>query len=431
MYGHAIFLWFQASTNTNLILVAGPNSLPKAYPRFAYRKWMIIVCSAAHANESTPMNPAVAVTRARAEGAVSYDLVHSPRVCSSLTCFGRHYRRGRLVLQHCYMFLSDRLRSAACTVSLFWFVVTAIAATAAQSETQVPWKHTLQGHDRGLTAEAAECYTAETAAASVNTTLQLQLEQQLTGQEVQQNLISALSQYLRVSDCNVNSTFSSSTVCPATSTTNSNHTCSDGQYICRGVVQVSQDLYTAVQDNQCTPDASGSTATCQGTEMDLTTYLSIQQGQCCLQCPGQQDCTADASDASQNSSQTAAEAYNCGTFTASIAVGSSLEGSSLEDLLDTAVGGGLLDLYLQTSGLSEASVLSVGPTGSCLACPVLSMVSVLSSFFMPYETSRMNVLPKVQSKELGSSLSAHSCHFTASHISAAAWQAYPGMSHHA
>ena len=274
----------------------------------------------------------------------------------------------------CHMCPSDRLRSPACAIALSWFVVATLTAVALPSENRGLLENNL--HGRGLTADVTECYTAETAAAIVNTTLHLQADQRLTDRAVQQDLDIALSQYLRVSDCNVNSTFSSSTVCPATATANGNHTCSDGQYICRGVVQVPQDLYTAVQDDQCTPDTSSSTAMCQGVELDLTTYLSIQQGQCCLQCPGQQQCTADASEASQNSSQTAAEAYSCGSFVISIVVGSSLEGSSLEDLLDTAVNGGLLELYLQTSGLPDASVLSVGPTGKCFVCRVLRVLSV-------------------------------------------------------
>lgn len=268
------------------------------------------------------------------------------------------------------MLLCDGLRSSACAIFLLCFVAATLSANALPSGKHMPWKSKLQGHGRRLTAVTTDCYTAETAAASVNTTLQLQVEQQLTDPEVQQGLTSALSQYLRVSDCNVDSTFSSSRVCGTTQTANSNSTCSDGQYICRGVVQVQQDLYKAVQDNQCTPDASSSTAICQGVDIELTTYLSIQQGQCCLQCPGQQACTADTSAASQNTSQTATEAYNCGSFVVSIAVGSSLEGSSLEDLLDTAVSGGLLEVYLQTSGLPDASVLSVGPTGPTLSLMV-------------------------------------------------------------
>ncbi|KAL3159879.1 Thrombospondin type 1 repeats protein [Trebouxia sp. C0009 RCD-2024] len=178
-----------------------------------------------------------------------------------------------------------------------------------------------------------------------------------------------MSQYLRVSDCNINLTFTSSTDCPATGAASSNSACADGQYICRGVIQVPQDMYTAVQDNECTPNASGTTTICQGNELDLTTYLSIQQGQCCLQCPGQPDCTADASEVQQNTSQPAVAAHDCGSFTVSIAVGSSLEGISLEDLLDTAVSGGLLDLYLQASALPDASVLTVGPTEVLLKPP--------------------------------------------------------------
>ena len=279
----------------------------------------------------------------------------------------------------------DRLRSVAFAIFLLCYVAATSTANALPSGKHVPWNSKLQGHSRSLTAVTTDCYTAETAAASVNTTLQLQVEQQLTDPEVQQGLSTALSQYLRVSDCNVNSTFSSSTVCGTTQTANSNSTCPDGQYICRGVVQVQQDLYKAVQDNQCTLDASSSTATCQGVELDLTTYLSIQQGQCCLQCPGQQACTAGASETTQNTSQTATEAYNCGSFVVSIAVGSSLEGSSLEDLLDTAVSGGLLELYLQTSGLPDASVLSVGHTGlplSLTGCPWVSALCSLLLFLV-------------------------------------------------
>lgn len=270
------------------------------------------------------------------------------------------------------MLRCDRLRSSAFAILLLCFVAATLTANALPSGKHVPWKSKSQGHDRSLTAVTTDCYTAETATAIVNTTLQLKVEQQLTHPEVQQDLSTALSQYLRVSDCNVNSTFSSSMDCGVTQTANSNSTCSDGQYICRGVIQVQQDLYKAVQDNQCTPDASSSTATCQGVKLDLTTYLSIQQGQCCLQCPGQQACTADTPEASQNTSKTATEPYNCGSFVVSIAVASSLEGSSLEDLLDTAVSGGLLELYLQTSGLPDASVLSVGPTG-----PTLSIMACL------------------------------------------------------
>ena len=318
-----------------------------------------------------------------AESAVADGSIRLPLVYSCHDLVGA----ASLSCTHCHMCPSDCLRSPACAIALLWFVVAILEATASASEKQIVLDNTLQVHRRSLTAETTECYTAETAAASVNTTVQLQVEQQLTDQEVQQDLVIALSQYLRVSNCNVKSIFSSSTVCPATITANSNYTCADGQYICRGVVQVPQDLYTAVQENQCTPDISGSAAICQGSEVDLTTYLSIQQGQCCLQCPGQQQCTADASEASQNTSQTAAEAYNCGSFEVSIAVGSSLDGSFLEDLLATAVSDGLLELYLQTSGLPDASVLSVGPTGNCFLCLALGVLSVLFVFLWTSDSS--------------------------------------------
>lgn len=291
------------------------------------------------------------------------------------------------------MLPSARHRSQLCAIVVLWFVVATVADGTALSERHASMRSKLQGHQRSLIAEATECYTAETAAASVNTTVQLQIEQQLARLDVQQSLISVMSQYLRVSDCSINLTSTSSTVCPATDADNSNSSCAEGQYICRGVIQVPQDMYTAVQDNLCTPDASHSTAICQGNEMDLTTYLSIQQGQCCLQCPGQQDCTAGTSEAPQNTSQPAAALYDCSSFTVTIAVGSSLEGSSLEDLMDTAITGSLLDLYLQASALPNASILSVGPTGTWNPLPPTA------------EASRMH---SIQSHaELGSSSSQH------------------------
>ena len=212
---------------------------------------------------------------------------------------------------------------------------------------------------RSLQSESMDtCYS--NSAATVNTTFQIEAGQQLEDQHTQPLLLAALSQYLRAAECNINLTYTASTVCPALHATNSTNTCTNGQYICRGVTQVAQNVYSAVQNSQCSPDSSGSTVSCQGAELDLTTYLSIQQGQCCLQCPGQPDCTTDNSQVAQS---TEPSAYNCGNFAFSVAVGSSLEGSSIEDLLNTAVSGGLLNLYLQTSGLEDASALSVGPTG--------------------------------------------------------------------
>ena len=258
------------------------------------------------------------------------------------------------------MLPADQVRSAFRAISVLSIVIlTSAVSISAASQSVVSTSRDLQGQRRTLRTENADtCYTADTAAASVNSTLQLQAQQQLRDEQSQQNLILALSQYLRTPTCDVTVTYNQSTVCPAVNAVNSTGTCSDGQYICRGVTQVAQDIYKAVQSDQCSPDVSGSTANCQGTEVDLTTYLSIQQGQCCLQCPGQPDCTT----ASQNVTQDTAAAYECGNYTLSVAVGSSLEGSSLRDLLDTAVSSGLLDLYLQSSGLPDASILSVGPT---------------------------------------------------------------------
>lgn len=237
-----------------------------------------------------------------------------------------------------------------------------------------------QGPISGLLPSAARrlqavdsntCYDRDTTAATVNSTLQLHAEQQLQNQTVQQEVLSGLSQYLRVPECNIQLTYNTSTVCPVVSAANNNDACTDGNYICRGVTQVPQNIYSAVQDNECTADASSSTATCLGTSLDLTTYLSIQQGQCCLQCPGQTACTTDAS---AISTQTTPVSFECGNLTLSIAVGDSLDGSSLEELLGVAVSGGLLDLYLQSSGLPDSSALSVGPTGETqgfFACLVL------------------------------------------------------------
>lgn len=262
------------------------------------------------------------------------------------------------------MLPADQVRSAFRAVSVLSIAILLIAnGVAADFRDLMPRTRQLQGQRRSLRTEITDtCYTADTAAASVNTTLQLQAEQQLQNQQTQQNVLSALSQYLRAPDCDITLAYNQSTVCPAVSAVNSTGTCSDGQYICRGVTQIAQDVYTAVQNDQCSPDVSSSTADCQGTEVDLTTYLSIQQGQCCLQCPGQPDCNTQASEASQNATKNTVAAYECGNYTLNVVVGSSLEGSSLQDLLNTAVSSGLLDLYLQTSGLPDATVLSLAAT---------------------------------------------------------------------
>ncbi|KAL0020441.1 hypothetical protein WJX77_003488 [Trebouxia sp. C0004] len=127
-------------------------------------------------------------------------------------------------------------------------------------------------------------------------------------------------------------------------------------------LRAQQQLQSQLQQNECTPDATGSTVFCLGTSLDLTSYLSVQQGQCCLQCPGQSDCTTDGAGSSFKSPQAETVPYQCGIFSFGIVVSDILDGSSEKDLLGTAVSGGLLDLYLQSSGLTDATVLSVGPT---------------------------------------------------------------------
>ena len=223
---------------------------------------------------------------------------------------------------------------------------------------------------RGLQAvDADTCLDNQTVTATVNSTLQLQAQQQslqLQNHNLSSGLLSGLSQYLKVTQCNLWLTYNSSTDCPVQGATNSTGTCLGGNYICRGITQVPLNVYSAVQENECTPDATGSTVNCLGTSLDLTTYLSVQQGQCCLQCPGQSECTADGAGSSIGSPQAEIVPYQCGIFSLGIVVSDILDGSSEEDLLGTAVSGGLLDLYLQSAGLIDVTVLSVGPTGKSL-----------------------------------------------------------------
>jgi len=216
---------------------------------------------------------------------------------------------------------------------------------------------------RGLQAvDADTCLDLHTVTATVNSTLQLRAQQQLQNQNLSSALLSGLSQYLRVTQCNLWLTYNSSTDCPVQGAANSTGICLGGNYVCRGITQVPLNVYSAVQENECSPDATGSTVFCLGTSLDLTTYLSVQQGQCCLQCPGQSDCTADAAGSLIGSPQAETVPYQCGNFSLGIVVSDILDGSSEEDLLGTAVSGSLLDLYLQSSGLTDVTVLSVGPT---------------------------------------------------------------------
>jgi len=227
---------------------------------------------------------------------------------------------------------------------------------------------------RGLQAiDADTCLDLHTVTATVNSTLQLQAQQQLQNQSLSSGLLSGLSQYLKVTQCNLWLSYNSSTDCPIQGATNSTETCLGGNYICRGITQVPLNVYSAVQENECTPDATGSTVNCLGTSLDLTTYLSVQQGQCCIQCPGQSDCTAGSA---IGSPQAVIVPYQCGSFSLGIAVSDILDGSSEEDLLGTAVSGGLLDLYLQSAGLTDVTVLSVGPTRKRLLLLLLHHIHI-------------------------------------------------------
>ena len=229
------------------------------------------------------------------------------------------------------------------------------------------WLTVIEPEARSLQAVNATdpdtCYDSGTAAALVNTTLQLETDQQQNA-TLHQELAAGLTEYLRVPACNIQLDYTSNSTCPAAAGANSTSTCSSGNYVCRGVTQVAQNVYSAVRNGTCTPDTSGTSVTCLGTSLDLTTYLSIQQGQCCLQCPNQPDCTADTLQSSPATApQAASPPFQCGNFSLGIAVGSNLEGSSVEDLLADAVSSGLLELYLQTTGLQDTNILSVGPTG--------------------------------------------------------------------
>lgn len=231
---------------------------------------------------------------------------------------------------------------------------------------------------RGLQAvDADTCLDLHAVTATVNSTVQLRAQQQLQSQTLSSGLLSGLSQYLKVTQCNLWLIYNSSTDCPIQGATNSTEICLGGNYICRGITQVPLNVYSAVQENECTPDATGSTVSCLGTSLDLTTYLSVQQGQCCLQCPGQSDCTTDGAGSSVGSPQADTVPYQCGVFSLGIVVSDILDGSSEEDLLGTAVSGGLLDLYLQSSGLTDVTVLSVGPTRKHLL--LLSLHHILIS----------------------------------------------------
>lgn len=218
------------------------------------------------------------------------------------------------------------------------------------------------------------CYTASSVLFLVNTTVQVQASQQLDNSSTTASLQQALSEYLHVPDCNIWICYNTTTSCPASSSADPAAACEDSTYICRGVVEVPVEVYSAIEDSSCAPDDSTGVTSCLGSTIDITTYLAVQQGQCCLQCPDQPDCSTESSAASASAPEAAAEAApQCSNFSVSVAVGDSLSGSSAEAQLAHAVDNGLLDQYLHAAGLLTANALAVGPTGQlihfmCEAC---------------------------------------------------------------
>ena len=217
------------------------------------------------------------------------------------------------------------------------------------------------------------CYTASSVLFLVNTTVQVQASQQLDNSSTTASLQQALSEYLHAPVCNIWVGYNTTTSCPTSSSANSSAACESSTYICRGVVEVPVEVYSAIEDSSCAPDDSTGTVSCLGSTLDITTYLAAQQGQCCLQCPDQPDCSTDSSAASANAPEAAAEAApQCSNFSVSVAVGDSLSGGSAEAQLADAVDSGLLDQYLHAAGLLTVNALAVGPTGQladlCQAC---------------------------------------------------------------
>ena len=252
-------------------------------------------------------------------------------------------------------------------------VLAVVACVAAQPHLHTHIKSDLQnGSARRLQADDA-CYTTSSAAFLVNTTVQVQASQQLNDSSATASFQQALSQYLHSLDCNMHVAVNGSTNCSTTSSADTTAACNDSTYICRGVVEVPVDVYNAIQNSTCSPNDATSTVTCLSSTLDLTTYLDVQQGQCCLQCPDQPDCLTSTA-ASANAPVSAIEVpLQCSNLSVSLAVGDSLAGSSAKAELADAVDSGLLDQYLHAAGLLDATALSVGPTGQLgvLCCAVL------------------------------------------------------------
>lgn len=243
----------------------------------------------------------------------------------------------------------------------FWILVCREPATAHRNQHAFTDQTT---RATKLLAGDGACLAASSAVALVNTTVQLQAVQQLDLGSTTASMQQALSQYLHTSDCNIQIQFNTSSTCLTASSSNTSATCPDSTYVCRGVVQVPVNVYNAIQDSTCTPDDRTSTFPCAGSTIDLTTYLDVQQGQCCLQCPDQPDCSTDPTAASAYAPEGAAESPpQCSNFSVSVAVGDRLTGSAAQAQLADAVNNGLLDQYLHAAGLLDTTALSVGPTG--------------------------------------------------------------------
>lgn len=212
--------------------------------------------------------------------------------------------------------------------------------------------------------ETDVCFTLTSAVAVVNTTVQLQASQQLIDGSATASLQQALSQYLYAPSCNIQTTYDASSTCLAAMQANTSTSCANSMYICRGVVQVSEDAYNAITNNTCIPNNNAATFTCLNATIDITTYLDIQQRQCCLQCPNEPACSVNPAAATAGAPAGATDSLlQCSNFSVSLAVGDSLSGSSAKAQLADAVDSGVLDQYLHAAGLLDTTTLSVGPTG--------------------------------------------------------------------
>lgn len=255
---------------------------------------------------------------------------------------------------------STRYAGIVCSLIL----ITSALAAGSQTSTDVVHDNALDTSPGRLLQAAISCYAAFNTTFMVNSTVQLQAPQQLNTSSALSSIRQALAEYLHVLDCNLDVTHNTSTACPASPVAFSSDSCEGGTYTCRGASQVPLDVYSAVQNSTCMPDTIASSLTCFGTALDLTTYLDLQQGQCCLQCPDEPECSLTSSSADTDAaSSTDAAATQCSNFSVSIAVEDSLAGRSAQAQLIDATGTGLLDLYLHAAGLLNTTTLGIGPTG--------------------------------------------------------------------